>query len=368
MKANLTASTYVSLTRFVRLMLQSLALGVGALLAVDDKISGGAIFAASFLIARALSPIEQVLGAWRNLIQARSAHSSLTKLFVEEGAAPERTRLPAPTGMVVVEGLTVLTADRAGTILDSVNFTVEAGEIIGIIGPSGAGKSTLARMIAGAASPDRGCIRLDGADRADWDAERLGRHVGFMPQEATLFAGTVRDNICRFQGFIDEDSVAVDEAVVTAAKAAGSHEMILQLPMGYDTELSIGGRGLSAGQAQKIALARALFGAPILLVLDEPNAHLDTEGEARLLETLAELKARGATVLVVAHRTGVLAMLDKLMVLRAGRVEIYGPRDAVLQRLGAPTETPRAANQIGAGPGTSAAFQRGRGAASERAS
>lgn len=334
-QASFAASGYVTLTRFVRLALQSLALGVGALLAVNNQISAGSIFAASFLIARALAPIEQMLGAWKGLSQARTAYKTLTDLFVSEAAQPERTQLPAPTGKLAVERLTVVNPRRDGAVLGDISFSVESGEIVGVIGPSGAGKSTLVRMIAGAGAPDRGAIRLDGADRNDWDPERLGRHIGYMPQEATLFAGTIKDNICRFRSFVDGDPAGVDAAVIEAAQRSGAHEMILRLPQGYDTELSLGGRGLSAGQAQRIALARALYGSPNLLILDEPNAHLDAEGEALLLETLAEVKSRGGTVLIVAHRTGVLAALDKLMVLREGRVELYGPRDAVLQRIGA---------------------------------
>ncbi|HET9161200.1 MAG TPA: type I secretion system permease/ATPase [Caulobacteraceae bacterium] len=340
-QASFAASGYVTLTKFARLSLQSLALGAGALLAVNNHISPGAIFAASFLISRALAPIEQVLGAWKSLIQARGAYRTLTDLFVEEGLEPIRTQLPAPSGAVAVESLTVLNPRRDGAILSEVSFGVDAGEIVGIVGPSGAGKSTLVRMIAGAAAPDRGVIRLDGADRKDWDPERLGEHIGFMPQEATLFAGSIKSNICRFQNFTAEDPGAVDAAVIEAAQRSGAHEMILRLPQGYDTELALGGRGLSAGQAQRIALARALYGSPNLLILDEPNAHLDAEGEALLLETLSEVKRRGGTVLIVAHRTGVLAALDKLMVLRDGRLEIFGPRDAVLQRIGSQQQRPR---------------------------
>jgi ATP-binding cassette subfamily C protein len=334
-QASFAASGYVTLTRFARLALQSLALGAGALLAVNNHISPGAIFAASFLISRALAPIEQVLGAWKSLVQSRGAYRTLNDLFTEEGLEPTRTRLPAPTGRLNIEALTVLNPRRDGAILSDIAFAVDAGEIVGIIGPSGAGKSTLVRMIAGAASPDRGAIRFDGADRKDWDPERLGEHIGFMPQEPTLFAGSIKANICRFQNFTAEDPTAIDAAVIEAAQRSGAHEMILRLPQGYDTELALGGRGLSAGQAQRIALARALYGTPKLLILDEPNAHLDAEGEALLLETLAEVKARGGTVLIVAHRTGVLAALDKLMVIREGRLELYGPRDAVLQRIGA---------------------------------
>lgn len=334
-EASFAASGYSTLTRFLRLSLQSLALGAGALLAVNNQISGGAIFAASFLVSRAMAPIEQVLGAWKNMIQARGAYRTLTDLFRQDAAEPQRTQLPAPSGKINVEGLSVLTPRRDGVILSDIGFAIDKGEIVGVIGPSGAGKSTLARMIAGASAPDRGAIRFDGAERADWDPEFLGRHIGYMPQDATLFAGTIKANICRFRNFAEDDDAAIDARVIEAARACGAHEMILRLPQGYDTELGFGGRGLSAGQAQRIALARALYGDPSILVLDEPNAHLDAEGEARLLETLAEVKRRGGTVLIVAHRTGVLAALDKLMVLREGRLELYGPRDAVLQRMGA---------------------------------
>lgn len=335
-RASFAGGGYMTVTRFLRLSLQSLALGLGAYLAIEGKISAGAIFAASILMARALSPIEQVMGAWRNGIQARGAYSKLLALL---GAAePQRaqTLLPAPKGEVEAEHLVVFAPSGQQAILRDVSFQVSAGQAVGIVGPSGAGKSTLARTLAGAALPDRGGIRFDGADSRDWDAERLARHIGFLPQEPTLFAGTVKENIARFASFLDRDSEEVDEMVVQAAQACGAHEMILRLPQGYDTVLQWGGRGLSAGQAQRVALARALFGAPSILILDEPNAHLDAEGEAMLVRTLQELKSRGVTILVVAHRTGVLAAIDKLMVLKDGRVELYGPRDEVVARISGP--------------------------------
>ena len=335
-EASFAASGYLTMTRFVRLALQSLALGLGAFLAIENKISAGAIFAASVLVARALAPIEQVLGAWKSIIQARGAYRTLTELF--ERGAPDisLTQLPPPKGRIEAERLVVFTPAGDAAILRDINFRIGAGELVGIIGPSGAGKSTLARTIAGAQVPDQGAIRFDGADSKDWDPERLARHVGFMPQDATLFAGTIKENISRFRNFLGESRDQIDELVVEAAQRCGAHDMILRLPNGYDTMLGLGGRGLSAGQAQRVALARALFGSPSLLVLDEPNAHLDSDGEAMLVNTLVDLKKAGATVLVVAHRTGVLGAIDKLMVLREGRVDLYGPRDEVLQRLNAP--------------------------------
>jgi len=332
-KASFAGVGYVSLSRFLRLALQSAALGLGALLAINDQITGGAIFAASILVSRAMAPIDQLVGSWKSIIQARGAYRTLTNLLNEEPGASVHTLLAPPTGHLLVEKLTVLNPQRDGAILADVTFKVEPGEIVGVIGPSGAGKTTLVRMIAGAGSPDRGSIRFDGADRADWDPERLGRHIGFMPQEATLFAGTIKANICRFENFVEEDAAQTDSEVIRAAERAGAHEMILRLAEGYDTVLGHGGRGLSAGQAQRVALARALFRNPKLLILDEPNAHLDHDGEAQLLATLADVKADGGSALVVAHRTGVLAALDKLLLLRDGRVEMFGPRDEVLRRM-----------------------------------
>ena len=334
---------YMAVTRFVRLFLQSLALGVGAWLAIEGKISAGAIFAATFLVARALSPLEQLLGAWKSLGQARNAWRSLNDLLQ---SAPDTrlTTLPPPEGSIEVERLVVMRPGGEGAILQGVSFSVSAGEVVAIVGPSGAGKSTLARAIAGAGGGYGGAIRFDGAEMADYDPERLARRIGYAPQETTLFSGSVRDNIARFSGFDSESAEAVDLRVIEAAKASGAHEMILHLPHGYDTVLGWGGSGLSAGQAQRLALARALFGGPRLLILDEPNSHLDSEGELVLLNALREQKAKGVAALVIAHRTGVLAVADKVMLLRDGRIDLFGPRDEVLARLAQAQARPAAAN------------------------
>ncbi|HEY0053623.1 MAG TPA: type I secretion system permease/ATPase, partial [Caulobacteraceae bacterium] len=326
--AQVAGTRYSGAIKFLRMALQSAALGLGAWLAVERQLSPGAVIAASVLISRALQPIEQLVGAWSGIGQARNALASLAAIF-EGDEARERTQLPAPTGRLALERVVVRLPGRETPVLAGVSINLAPGQGLGVVGPSGAGKSTLARIAAGAIDPSQGVVRLDGADLNDWDRDRLGGHIGYLPQDSALFAGTVRDNIARFSGAGPE----VDGAVIAAAKAADAHEMILRLPQGYDTVLAPGGRGLSAGQSQRVALARALYGSPALIVLDEPNAHLDAEGEAALTRAIAAAKARGAAVLVVAHRGGVLPICDRLLVLRDGVVEIDGPRDEVLQKL-----------------------------------
>jgi ATP-binding cassette subfamily C protein len=335
-EASFAAGSYLTATKFTRLALQSLALGLGALLAVDNLISGGAIFAASFLIARALAPIEQLIGTWKTIVQARQSYRNLNDLLEGTVAQSEPTRLPAPQGAVALEGVTVLNEARDGAILNAVSLRIEPGEVVAIVGPSGAGKSTLARTIAGALPPDRGTIRLDGADTRDWDPEQLARHVGYLPQDSALFAGSVAENIARFAGELGEDRTTVDAAVVAAAGKVGADPLIRRLPNGYDHQLKLGGRGVSAGQAQRIALARAIYGDPRILILDEPNAHLDTEGDAALVAALGMLKAEGRTILIVSHKLGILPVVDKMLVLREGRAELYGPRDEVLPKIAPP--------------------------------
>lgn len=330
--ASIDSSTLTAWSKFVRLALQSLALGLAALLAIDGKVSPGAVFASTFIIGRALSPIDQLVGGWRSIVQARGAYETLRDLFNETPADVSLTRLPPPEGKLAVESVTVVGPERR-MILNNVSFAVAPGEMIAIVGPSGAGKSTLVRVLAGALLPAAGTIRFDGADQRNWDPERLAEHVGYMPQEASLFAGSVKDNIARFSDRLGFDPLEVDEAAVAAAKLAGAHELILQFPGGYDHMLSLGGRGLSAGQAQRISLARALFRDPKYLILDEPNASLDSEGDQQLVHTLEELKRRGHTLLVVAHRLSVLPVVDKLLVIQEGRVVLFGERDDVLRQI-----------------------------------
>lgn len=329
----MSAGGYYAVSKFTRQALQSLALGLGALLAVDGQISAGAIFASSFLISRAISPIEQLIGTWKSIVRARSGLNSMSRLLVMTHDARTPTQLPAPTGAVEFEQVVVLNAARDGAILNGLSFRAEAGEVVAIVGPSGAGKSTLARLIAGAIRSDRGTVRLDGADMTDWDAERLARHIGFLPQDSRLFAGTIKENICRFDSEIEPDLEKVDAAVIDAAQKTKAHELILKLAQGYDHGLDSNGRGLSAGQAQRIALARAVYGSPSLLVLDEPNSHLDGDGDEHLLAALSQLKAEGKTIFVVSHSRSVLPVVDKILLLRDGRVEAFGARDEVLTRM-----------------------------------
>jgi len=332
-EANFAGGNFLTATKFTRMALQSLALGLGALLAVDNQISGGAIFASSFLIARALAPIEQLIGTWKPIVLARQSYASIDALLASVPLHLAQTQLPAPKGALTMDGVTVLNDARDGAIVNGVSFAVLPGEVVAVVGPSGAGKSTLIRAIVGALLPDRGTIRFDGADTKDWDPERLAQHIGYLPQDSILFAGSVAENIARFGGEIDTDRAGIDAAVVAAAETVGANTLILRLPGGYDHALKLGGRGVSAGQAQRIALARAVYGDPKILILDEPNAHLDAEGDAALVAALTALKARGCTILIVSHKLGILPVVDKMLVLRDGRVDLFGPRDEVMPKI-----------------------------------
>lgn len=331
-EASFQGGVYSSLIRTVRLILQSAVLGLGVWLAVERQITSGAIIAASLLMGRALAPIDQIVGAWNNIVQGRAAYRSLVSTFTARGVAPERLQLPAPAGNLQVEGLKVeLSPERV--IIPNLTFTVRPGEFLGVIGPSGSGKTTLLKAIAGAMPYQAGAVRIDGAAITDWDPERLAAHVGYLPQDSALFAGSIRDNISRFARFNGVSDAEVDEKVIAAAKLTGVHEMILRLPQAYDTVLEPGGLGLSAGQTQRVALARVAYGDPVLVILDEPNAHLDGEGEMALMQTVKAFKDRGAAILVAAHRTGVLGLADRLMILRAGQLEAIGPTNEIAARL-----------------------------------
>lgn len=341
--AQFSGGKLTATSKFLRMFVQSAALGLGALLAIAGYISAGAIIAASVLLSRALQPIESIIGAWSSLASARAAVHRLTKAF--ETIAEQRlyTALPAPRGEIDVEEVGVRGRDGKPILL-GVSFRAEPGKILGIIGPSGSGKTTLGKIMVGAMQPTVGTVRVDAARITDWDQDELGSHIGYMPQEPSLFEGTIKENISRFErGHTTDERKEIDEAVVAAAQDAGVHELILQLPQGYDTPLGLMGAGLSAGQAQRIALARALYKDPAMLVLDEPNAFLDQAGEQSLVSAIAKARKRGASVIVIAHRRGVLESADRLLVLDEGRPKMLGPAAEVVARLNAPKSAENAA-------------------------
>lgn len=315
-----------ALTKFVRLALQTAILGLGAWLAIQKDISPGVIIAASIIIGRAMSPLEAVIAHWSSFVAARAAYDRLTQLLRDEAAQPDRLALPAPAGHLMLDELSVAPPGGRHLVLSKVSFRLDAGEMLAVIGPSGAGKSCLARALCGIWQPLGGSIRLDGADLRHWDGEALGQHLGYLPQDVELFAGTVAQNIARFREAAPEDIVAI-------ATLAGCHDMIQQLPDGYNTEIGEGGMTLSGGQRQRIGLARAFFGMPPLVVLDEPNASLDSDGEAVLVEALRRFRQAGRTIVLITHRPSILACADKVLVLMEGQTRLFGPREDVLARI-----------------------------------
>ncbi|WP_292135350.1 type I secretion system permease/ATPase, partial [Mesorhizobium sp.] len=320
------AALMSGLIRFLRLTMQSLILGLGAYLVIERQITGGTMFAASLLLGRGLQPVEQIVGLWRSLILARAALARVEKL-VDGGARNERAfNLPKPSGTISVEQVSFAILSQQKVLLREVSFRLEAGEALGIVGPSGAGKSTLARHLAGVMQPSRGTVRLDGADLSQWGHDALGDHIGYLPQDIELFSDTVAANIGRFK-------TNVDQEVIEAARLAGVHEMIIRLPQGYETQIGEGGAVLSGGYRQRIALARAVFGTPKLIILDEPSSNLDADGDRALSDCAIELKRRGSTVIIVSHRPSTLANVDKILLLRDGAVEAFGMRNEIVALL-----------------------------------
>jgi PrtD family type I secretion system ABC transporter len=325
---------YNSLIKFARMFMQSLALGLGAVLAINGLISAGTIIGASVLLSRALQPVEQLVGSWGQIVASRQALESLRSLL--EGAdetGREYHPLPEPSGHIRANGITLQLPGESGFILNDVSLELKPGEVCGLIGPSGAGKSTLARIIAGAVQPHKGEVRIDGAHYGDWEPDELARHFGYMPQDNALLPGTIAENISRFAVQRGEEVETVGERVIEAAKLAGVHQMILHFPGGYAARVGDPSSGLSGGQRQRIALARALYGNPKVLVLDEPNSALDAEGEKALLWAIEKAKARGAAVLLVAHQAQILNAAQKLVVMRAGTIERQGPTRQVIAAL-----------------------------------
>ncbi len=315
------------LSKAMRVMLQSAILAVGAWLVVEQKATGGVIIASSVMMGRALAPVDLAIANWKSFLLARQGWSRLKELLSRVPDRPPVTALPAPEKELRVEAVTILPPGERKPTVAQVGFTIIAGSALGIIGPSGSGKSTLSRALVGAWSPAAGKVRLDGASLDQWDRQALGRHIGYLPQGVELFDGTIAENIARFEERPDP------EAIVAAAKAAGAHELILRFDDGYETRIGEGGSALSAGQRQRIGLARALFRDPFLVVLDEPNANLDADGEAAVVQAIAGVRNRGGIAIVVAHRPSALGVVDQVLVMENGRQTAFGPRDEVFAKV-----------------------------------
>jgi ATP-binding cassette, subfamily C, bacterial exporter for protease/lipase len=313
----------LAITKFVRNMLQIILLCVGALLVLNLEASGGTMVASSILVGRLLAPLESSISQWRNFVLARHSYGRLQQFFKMPMLRPSNVTLPAPKGNISVSGLTYVPPGLPTPVLRNINFELFAGESLAIIGPSASGKTTLARLIIGILMPSTGSVRLDGAESFSWKRKDFGKYSGYLPQDIELFPGTIFSNIARFKK-------ASSEAVIEAAKMAGCHDLVLHLPDGYDMTIGDGAHRLSGGQRQRIGLARALFGRPKLVVLDEPNSNLDSVGENALIETMQRLKKAGTTVIVVAHRSTLLRSVDKILVLQNGRITNFGPASKVL--------------------------------------
>ncbi|MDK2768034.1 MAG: type I secretion system permease/ATPase [Sphingomonas sp.] len=332
-------STLTGVSKVLRMFLQSAVLTVGAVLVIDGKATAGIIFASSILAGRALAPVDAAIANWRGFVGARQSWSRLSNLLRQLPAPVQaRTSLPPPSQTLSVEHLTLTPPAATRTTVSDASFRLQAGQAVGILGPSGSGKSSLVRGVIGAWKPARGHVRLDGATIDQWDPDELGAHIGYLPQSVELFAGTIAQNIARFE------PDAPPDLVFAAARAAGVHDLILQLPDGYDLEVGEDGGQLSAGQRQRIALARALYRDPFLVVLDEPNSNLDHEGETALIRAVEQVRARGGIVLMVAHRPAILAAVDLALFIRGGTVQAFGPRDEVLAKVTRPRGAAETAN------------------------
>lgn len=323
---NERSAVIASAIKFMRLLAQVLVLGAAAYLAIRQVVTPGAIFAAAILLARAMQPVEQVVGSWRQLIAAFAAHRRVAAILVQYPLAANKLELPRPTGQVSVAQATFVPPSGSRPVVYGLTFRLEAGESLGVIGPTAAGKSTLARLLVGVYPPTGGEVRIDGANAFAWARASLGRYVGYLPQDVELFPGTVAENIARF-GEIDS------EAVIAAAQLAGMHEAILALPRGYETMIGGHRMALSGGQKQLIAVARAVYRMPNLVVLDEPNSHLDSSGDAKLAECLERLKQARSTTVVISHRISTLHTVDRILCLQDGRMVGFGPRSEIMARL-----------------------------------
>jgi len=341
-QASAKAGLINALSRTFRLTVQSLTLGLGAYLAIHNEISAGLVISGSILLGRALAPLDLMIGGWRGFLGAREAYRRLDILLRTIPERESRMALPALRGRVTLEGLVIAVPGRTEPILNGITLTIEPGTTVALIGPSAAGKSTLARAMLGLYPPAHGRACLDGADILNWDRIRLGESIGYLPQDVELLDGTVAENISRF-GAVDA------KRVTEAAQWAGIHEMVLTLPQAYDTPLIGGGVALSAGQQQRIGIARAIYGRPRVVVLDEPNANLDMAGDNALMATIQQLQRDGCTVVVVTHRTNVLQVVQKIAMIIGGKVARYGPRDEVLAAMAKPPQPPSLARPNGLG-------------------
>jgi ATP-binding cassette subfamily C protein len=323
------AGYLIAATKFVRAFLQISILGVGAYLSITQESTPGAMIAASIIMARALAPVEAAVGNWKAFIGTRAAYDRIRTLLALIPVATNKLRLPAPSGDISVENVIAGAPGSQNPILRGISFVLRPGEVLGVVGPSAAGKSTLARVLVGVWPASVGKVRIDGADLSHWNSEQLGRYIGYLPQDVELFSGSIAENICRFEELDDEK-------IITAAKMAGVHDMVQTMPAGYNTQIGEGGHALSGGQRQRIGLSRALYDKPAFIILDEPNSNLDAEGEAALVSAVQQLRQQGSTLVLITHKTSVLATVDKILVIAQGQVQGFGMREEMLARLLAP--------------------------------
>ncbi|RVB80374.1 MULTISPECIES: type I secretion system permease/ATPase [unclassified Mesorhizobium] len=328
------AGTLGTISKILRMMLQSGILAIGAYLVIHQEATGGIMIASSIMMSRALAPIELAIAHWRGFVTARQAWTRLTQLLVLLPETAISVSLPAPRSALSVENISVTPPGERRLVVQDATFALERGVGLGIVGPSASGKSSLVRAIAGIWLPVRGTVRLDGATLDQWSPEELGNHVGYLPQDVQLFDGTIAENIARFE------PQAPSDKILAAARAAGVHDLVIHLPEGYETRIGEAGSALSAGQRQRVALARALYGDPFLVILDEPNSNLDAEGEAALTEAIQRVRARGGVAIVVAHRPSALASLDQVLVMANGRIQAFGPKNEILNKITRPAGVP----------------------------
>jgi PrtD family type I secretion system ABC transporter len=333
-KAGERGGSLLAISKFLRMAIQVAIMGVGAYLAINQEITGGVLFAASLIVGRALAPVEAAVSQWRALVSARTSFSRLNEALRTRAMQRSPMKLPALTGEISVEALTVIVPGSQLPAVAEVNFRLAAGEVVAIVGQSGSGKSSLARALVGAWPAAQGCVRIDGNDIRHFEPDFLGQRLGYLPQDVELFAGTIRDNIARFR------EGAADEQVVEAAQLASAHAMIQRLPQGYDTVIGDNGAGLSGGQRQRIGLARALFGRPVFIVLDEPNANLDGDGDRALADAIQMLRQRRVTIVIINHRPNLLSLVDKIIFMHEGRIGRAGTRDELLPLLVGETVAP----------------------------